>query len=117
MRLLHRGAQIESRLAEAWRSHGCYRNARTLLAAAVVEDQFAATTRPHRGVTVMTIHKAKGKEFDEVIVFEGMYQRYLQRQDAEGHRSARFNLHVAATRARRAVTFMTPQTSPCPLLP
>jgi hypothetical protein len=117
MRLLHRGAQIESRLAEAWRSHGCYRNARTLLAAAVVEDQFAATTRPHRGVTVMTIHKAKGKEFDEVIVFEGMYQRYLQRQDAEGQRSARFNLHVAATRARRAVTIMTPQTSPCPLLP
>jgi DNA helicase-2/ATP-dependent DNA helicase PcrA len=117
MRLLPRGAQIESRLAEAWRSHGCYRNARTLLAAAVVEDQFTATTRPHRGVTVMTIHKAKGKEFDEVIVFEGMYQRYLQRQDVEGQRSARFNLHVAATRARRAVTLMTPQTSPCPLLP
>jgi DNA helicase II / ATP-dependent DNA helicase PcrA len=70
MRLLHRGAQIESRLAEAWRSQGCYRNARSLLAAAVVEDQFTATTRPQRGVTVMTIHKAKGKEFDEVIVFE-----------------------------------------------
>jgi DNA helicase-2/ATP-dependent DNA helicase PcrA len=65
----------------------------------------------------MTIHKAKGKEFDEVIVFEGMYQRYLQRQDAEGQRSARFNLHVAATRARRAVTIMTPQASPSPLLP
>jgi DNA helicase-2/ATP-dependent DNA helicase PcrA len=117
MRLLHRGAQIEARLAEAWRSHGCYRDARTLLAGAVVEDQFAATARPQRGVTVMTIHKAKGKEFDEVIVFEGMYQRYLQRQDAEGQRSARFNLHVAATRARRAVTIMTPQANPCQLLP
>lgn len=117
MRLLHRGAQIEGRLAEAWRSQGCYHNARALLNAAMVEDQFAATTRAHLGVTVMTIHKAKGKEFDEVIVFEGIYQRFLQRRDAEGQRSARFNLHVAATRARRAVIIMTPQADPCPLLP
>jgi DNA helicase II / ATP-dependent DNA helicase PcrA len=65
----------------------------------------------------MTIHKAKGKEFDEVIVFEGMYQRYLQRLDAEGHRSARYNLHVAVTRARSAVTIMTPEASPSVLLP
>jgi hypothetical protein len=41
---------------------------------------------------------------------------FLQRQDAEGQRSARFNLHLAVTRARRAVTIMTPQTSPCPAL-
>jgi DNA helicase-2/ATP-dependent DNA helicase PcrA len=117
MRLLRRGAQIESRFAEAWRGHGAYRDARGLLSAAVVEDQFAATTRPHHGVTVMTIHKAKGKEFDEVIVFEGAYQRYLQPRGADAERSARFNLHVAVTRARRAVTIMTPQANPCPLLP
>jgi len=117
MRLLRRGAQIESRLAGAWRSYGNYRDARSLLAAAVVEDQFAATTRPQHGVTVMTIHKAKGKEFDEVIVFEGAYQRFLQRAGAEGERSARFNLHVAATRARRAVMIMTPDAEPCGLLP
>ncbi|MDQ0470061.1 UvrD-helicase domain-containing protein [Labrys wisconsinensis] len=116
MRLLRRGAQIEARLAEAWRTHGAYRNARELLHAAVVEDQFAATTRPHRGVTVMTIHKAKGKEFDEVIVFEGLYQRYFQPRGADAERSARYNLHVAATRARTAVTIMTPSRDPCRLL-
>ena len=116
MRLLRRGAQIEARLAESWRTHGAYRNARELLRAAVVEDQFAATTRPHRGVTVMTIHKAKGKEFDEVIVFEGAFQRYLQPRGADAERSARFNLHVAATRARRAVMIMTPSRDPCRLL-
>jgi DNA helicase-2/ATP-dependent DNA helicase PcrA len=117
MRLLRRGAQIESRLSEAWRTYSAYRNARVLLAAAIIEDQFAATTRPHQGVTVMTIHKAKGKEFDEVIVFEGVFQRYLRRAGAEAERSARFNLHVAATRARRAVTIMTPQDDSCRLLP
>jgi DNA helicase-2/ATP-dependent DNA helicase PcrA len=88
-----------------------------LLAAAVVDDQFAATTRPQQGVTVMTIHKAKGKEFDEVIVFEGLFQRYVQRRGADSERSARFNLHVAVTRARRAVTIMTPEDEPCHLLP
>ena len=117
MRLLRRGAQIEARLADAWRQHGCYQDARTLLASALVEDQFAATTRPYSGVTVMTIHKAKGKEFDEVIVFESPYRRFLQRADAEGRRSARFNLHVAATRARRQVHFLTPAAARSPLLP
>lgn len=117
MRLLRRGAQIESKLAEAWRTHGSYNDARALLAAAVVEDQFAATTRAQQGVIVMTIHKAKGKEFDEVIVFEGLFSRYIQRPTADGERSARFNLHVAATRARHAVTIMTPQIQPCSLLP
>lgn len=117
MRLLRRGTQIESKLAETWRTHGNYNNARALLAAAVVEDQFAATTRPQQGVTVMTIHKAKGKEFDEVIVFEGVFSRYVQRPGPDGERSARFNLHVAATRARRAVTIMTPEIRPCDLLP
>lgn len=117
MRLLRHGTQIESRLAEAWRTYGSYNNARALLASAVVEDQFAATTRPRQGVTVMTIHKAKGKEFDEVIVFEGLFSRYVQRPDADGERSARFNLHVAVTRARRAVTIMSPEIQPCHILP
>ena len=117
LRLLQRGAQIEGRLAEAWRANGAYREAREHLAAAVVEDQFAATTRPHRGVTVMTIHKSKGKEFDEVIVFEGLYQRYLSARGGDRERSARFNLHVAATRAKRSVVLMTPLQDPCPLLP
>jgi len=117
MRLLRRGAQIEARLADAWRQSGCYRDARGLLASALVEDQFSATTRPQVRVTVMTIHKAKGKEFDEVIVFESPYQRFLQREDDEGRRSARFNLHVAATRARRQVHFMTPAAAPSPILP
>ncbi len=65
----------------------------------------------------MTIHKAKGKEFDEVIVFEGLFSRYIQRPGADGERSARFHLHVAATRARHTVTIMTPEIQPCHLLP
>lgn len=117
MRLLRRGTQIESRLAEAWRLHGSYLNARELLRDALVEDQFAASSRAQQGVIVMTIHKAKGKEFDEVIVFEDLYNRYLRNHGTDSERSARFNLHVAATRARSAVAIMTPARDPCRLLP
>jgi DNA helicase-2/ATP-dependent DNA helicase PcrA len=117
MRLLRRGAQIEAVLADAWRAHGAYVDARSLLRAAVVEDQFSATGRAHQGVSVMTIHKAKGKEFDEVIVFEGPFQRYFIQRGPDSERSARFNLHVAATRARNLLTVMTPSVDPCHLLP
>ena len=117
MRLLRRGAQIEALLADAWRTHGAYVDARSLLRAAVVEDQFAATGRAHQGVSVMTIHKAKGKEFDEVIVFEGPFQRYFVQRGPDSERSARFNLHVASTRARNLLTVMTPSVDPCHLLP
>ena len=83
-------------IAEVWRSQGCYHNARALLDAALVEDQFVATTRRHLGVTVMTIHKAKAKEFDEVIVFEGIYQRFLQRRRDRASRDG-FRLDSTAT--------------------
>ncbi|MHB1329814.1 MAG: hypothetical protein ACYC2K_16575 [Gemmatimonadales bacterium] len=38
----------------------------------------------------MTIHKAKGMEFDEGIVFEGLFSRYIQRPGADGERFIRF---------------------------
>jgi DNA helicase-2/ATP-dependent DNA helicase PcrA len=117
MRLLRRGAQIEAVLADAWRTRGAYVDARSLLRAAVVEDQFSATGRAPQGVSVMTIHKAKGKEFDEVIVFEGPFQRYFVQRGPDSERSARFNLHVASTRARSNLTVMTPSIDPCHLLP
>lgn len=117
MRLLHRGAPIAHRLSEAWRTNGCYVGATALLDAAHIEDQFVATTRGHHGVNVMTMHKAKGKEFDEVIIFENLYHRYVRNAQESSLAGARFNLHVAVTRARRTVTVFTPRDAGSPLLP
>ncbi|MBR5730919.1 MAG: ATP-binding domain-containing protein, partial [Firmicutes bacterium] len=66
-------------------------------------------------VNVMTIHKAKGKEFDEVIVYEGWYQnRFISKPERIDQ--ARLNLRVAVTRARTRSTILTPESDPCQLL-
>ena len=64
----------------------------------------------------MTIHKAKGKEFDEVIIYEGSFpgQRFIY--DEEKIDQARLNLRVAVTRAKRNVIIFTPQVNSCSLL-
>jgi DNA helicase II / ATP-dependent DNA helicase PcrA len=67
---------------------------------------------------VMTIHKSKGKEFDEVIVFEGSRAGRLLRDNpnARDIEQARLALRVAVTRARRRTTVLTPSWASCALL-
>ena len=64
---------------------------------------------------VVNIHKAKGKEFDVVIVYEGRYQSRIVSKP-ERIDQARLNLRVAVTRAKKCALILTPEEDPCPLL-
>lgn len=66
----------------------------------------------------MTIHKSKGKEFDEVILYEGLYQGRFVREGASRREEAqsRLALRVGITRARRHATIVTPLKPACPFL-
>jgi DNA helicase-2/ATP-dependent DNA helicase PcrA len=97
IRLLNRGTLLREKLAERWRATGSYEGAREIVSDALLQEHFSAATRVWSGVNVMTIHKSKGKEFDEVIIFEGAYAGRLLRQNgtARDIEQARLALRVA----------------------
>ncbi len=118
IRLLNRGTQLRENLIARWRAGGNYTGARDIVAAALLQEHFSASTRVWTGVNVMTIHKSKGKEFDEVIVFEGSRAGRLVRDNATARdlEQARLALRVAVTRARTRTALLTPSWASCPLL-
>lgn len=118
LRLLHKGSMLRSSLSNLWRNSGDYSGAIESVRNALLQEHFSTSTKVWRGIHVMTIHKSKGKEFDEVLVYEGRYQGKIIQKDANKKEvdQARLNLRVAITRARLNATIITPDNDVCILL-
>ncbi len=128
IRILDRGTQLRQALSQDWRDNGKYLNALSITRQAYVQEHFSSSTRPEAGVVVMNMHKAKGKQFDEVIIFEGWprfqnrkivanIDRIVRNNDkSEINDQARQNMRVSITRGKRNVTILTPKGDPCVLL-
>lgn len=117
LRLLKKGALLSERLASAWRNTGTYLGAKASIEDAFVQEHFIAAQTDYRGLHIMTLHKSKGKEFDEVFIWEDYYNPLIRNGATEKDiAESRYLLRVAATRSRERTTFLTVASQRCILL-
>lgn len=118
VRLLHKGSRLRESLSNSWRINGSYRNAESLYRDAIQQENFSATVKKFSGINIMTIHKSKGKQFDEVFIFEGYMRGRIVSDPKDQNRinQARLTLRVGVTRAEKRATILTPSGNPCELL-
>jgi len=119
----NQGKLISSSLADEWMVHGCYKNARFSLQAALNQQQLLSDLEDESGIHIMTIHKSKGKQFDGVLIVRspknwgnGWQSSFVWPNDPSPYPKSRKILRVGITRAKHHVLFLTPAYPSCPLL-
>jgi DNA helicase II / ATP-dependent DNA helicase PcrA len=114
----HRGRRISDSLTEVWLRTRSYRGACTLVEAAITQDQLAGGDGELEGISVMTIHKSKGKEFDGVVLVHigNNISPLCPDWEKVPHAKSRKLLRVGVTRARHDVVLLTDMFSRCILL-
>lgn len=129
IRVLERGGQLRTEMSQNWRDNSGYPDALEIFQRSFIQQHFAVAGKVEIGVLVMNMHKAKGKQFDEVIIFEGAPAMAGRKIMANPNRfvrgnllenandQARQNLRVSITRGKHQTTIMTPKNDPCILLP
>lgn len=117
LRLLNKGAILSERLSAKWRTTESYEGAKGAIEDALLQEHFIAAQTSYKGVHVMTLHKSKGKEFDEVFIWEDFYNPLVHvHSDEKQLNESKYLIRVGATRAREKTTFLTVASQPCILL-
>lgn len=111
VRLFRAKDEIGGILSQQWLSSGSYGRAADLVRRALEARQLISANTEPSGVVLMTMHKAKGKEFDGVVIVEGVHKGSFfdaNREKAPFEASRRL-LRVGITRARHRVFIVRPR--------
>lgn len=114
VRLFRATDALASGLSERWLASGSYRGASDLVKRILEQERLIAAERDSQfGCILMNMHKAKGKEFDGVVLVEGAFKSgfFDERTEQPPFERSRRLLRVGLTRARTLVTIVRPQNA------
>lgn len=118
LRLLRATDALAWGLSDIWDGEASYPGAADTVRHILADEMIAGRPAEPHPVTLMNMHKSKGKEFDAVIIVEGQHRDRLLDLEWDAKRIVRNRrvLRVAITRARHAVLFVRPRDA-VPLVP
>jgi len=110
VRLFRASDTLATALAGRWMERGTYEGAARMVRSVLDREKLIGLDRDLRGVSLMTMHKSKGKEFDGVVLVEGFYSSpFFFTHEAPDFAPSRRLLRVGITRARSFVQLVRPR--------
>lgn len=110
VRLFRASDTLATALAERWMERSNYEGAARIIRSVLDQERLIGFERDPKGVSLMTMHKSKGKEFDGVVLAEGLYSSpFLLDHEAPDFAPSRRLLRVGITRARKLVMLVRPK--------
>lgn len=113
VRLFRATDSLTSGLGERWLALSSYAGASELVKRTLEQERLVAAERDPQGCILMNMHKAKGKEFDGVVLVEGAFKSsfFDERNEQPPFERSRRLLRVGLTRARTLVAIVRPQNA------
>lgn len=110
VRLYRASDALSASLSNIWMSQANYVGAARILKGVLDQERLMGMDRDPAGVTLMTIHKSKGKEFDGVVLVEGLHSSpFFMAHEAPNFAASRRLLRVGISRARSFVVLVRPK--------
>ena len=110
VRLFRASDTLATALAGRWMERATYEGAARMIRSVLDQEKLIGIERDPKGVSLMTMHKSKGKEFDGVVMVEGVYSSpFLLGHEAPDFAPSRRLLRVGITRARSFVFLVRPR--------
>lgn len=112
VRLFRASDTLATALAGRWMDRATYEGAARIIRGALDQERLIGFERDPKGVSLMTLHKSKGKEFDGVVMVEGAYSSpFLLSHESPDFAPSRRLLRVGMTRARKFVLMVRPRNA------
>jgi DNA helicase-2/ATP-dependent DNA helicase PcrA len=109
VRLFRASDALATALATRWMDRATYEGAARIIRKVLEQEKLGGLERDPKGVSIMTMHKSKGKEFDGVVLVEGIYSSpFLLGHEAPDFAPSRRLLRVGITRARSFAILIRP---------